>query len=663
MREEDSHPEPAPVQAAAREPTLGDRGADARASLRRGRASRARQGLTASPLAPGTAATLAELRDPEKRPPALERALSDEAARAVPPQEYVLDRELFAATVRSAPRGKAPGRSGWRFEHFRLLLWQEVALRRLEDAAQLLGRGAVPAAIAEGLALGSLTALKPRPGKIRGIVAGDALRRLVAKTIAQQYSAQIMAATNPYQFALSTRAGTDAVALFVQAWLELHPEAVLISVDGIGAFDHIYRDCMLRGLHGMAPELLPFVRMFYARQSVFLWTDANGTVHEVAQGEGGEQGDSMMPALYAMGQHGALEHARSQLHADDILLAFLDDLYAVTTRERARHVYDVVTEAVRVMAGVRAHSGKTLVFSMAGGPPPPGIADLDTPEHRVWVGDLEPHRRGLIVLGVPVGAPEFRAAALADDGCTPAHSPPTHLSARVVEERRFLDVLPAVQDPQSVWLLLRLCAEPRANHLLRTVPPSLVHAFAAAHDTSLWWSLCSLLTIDPASCSELTPHRAVRVLAAAPARYGGLGLRDAVRTSPAAYWAGWADALPVLRERLPAPAHAILRALEEGGGTSRSLREAVESATLLGEEGFSVPPWRELFDGRRPPSRASFEPRQRRRSRTQGSSTMAGNSGRLTRGSVSPWSASGRASMEWAARAFAPSSVLGRGRG
>ena len=54
---------------------------------------------------------------------------------------------------------------------------------------------------------------------------------------------------------------------------------------------------------------LPFVRMFYGASSEYLWEDSCGTVHRIPQGEGGEQGDALMPLLFALGQHSALEEA------------------------------------------------------------------------------------------------------------------------------------------------------------------------------------------------------------------------------------------------------------------------------------------------------------------------------------------------------------------
>ena len=61
---------------------------------------------------------------------------------------------------------------------------------------------------------------------------------------------------------------------------------------------------MLGGLrdHAALSGLLPFAALFYARRSRCLYYDASGQAHEVLQGEGEEQGDPLMPGLYAVGQ-------------------------------------------------------------------------------------------------------------------------------------------------------------------------------------------------------------------------------------------------------------------------------------------------------------------------------------------------------------------------
>ena len=93
-------------------------------------------------------------------------------------------------------------------------------------------------------------------------------------------------------------------------------DAVLVSLDGRSAYDSMSRAAFLSKLREVAPELLPFTRMFYGRPSVYSWWDGAGRHREVRQGEGCEQGDPLAPALYALGQHDALQRATSGRHLD-----------------------------------------------------------------------------------------------------------------------------------------------------------------------------------------------------------------------------------------------------------------------------------------------------------------------------------------------------------
>ena len=113
-------------------------------------------------------------------------------------------------------------------------------------------------------------------------------------------------------------------------------------------------------------DLLSFVRFWLAHQLVYVWRDDDGITHDILQGEGGEQGDPLMPAnlnsddtlvavLDALGQHRTLRHAAAQLNSGDTLVAFLDDLYLLTTRDRAVAAYQTVAEAVRDLAGAQSN--------------------------------------------------------------------------------------------------------------------------------------------------------------------------------------------------------------------------------------------------------------------------------------------------------------------
>ena len=69
-------------------------------------------------------------------------------------------------------------------------------------------------------------------------------------------------------------------------------------------------------------------------------------------------------------------------------------------------------------------------------------------------------------------------------------------------------------------------------------------------------------------------------IATLPAVLGGLGLQSAQRTAPAAYWAAWADALPVMRARAPDLAGRCREALEGGAGRDAPCPSLPRSSSL-----------------------------------------------------------------------------------
>ena len=83
----------------------------------------------------------------------------------------------------------------------------------------------VPREVIQTLRLGQMTALSKPDGGVRGIVVGDVIRSLVARTMAQQLTPAVERATAPHQYALSTKAGCECIAHALQGITEFHPEA------------------------------------------------------------------------------------------------------------------------------------------------------------------------------------------------------------------------------------------------------------------------------------------------------------------------------------------------------------------------------------------------------------------------------------------------------
>ena len=207
-------------------------------------------------------------------------------------------------------------------------------------------RAQIPDEILQSIRMGRMTALQKPTGGVRGIVIGDFVRCLVARTIAQQLGPAVERATAPSQFALSTKAGCECVAHIVQGLIDLDADATLLSVDGIGAFDLVSRAAMMRGLLEVegGGSALPFVRQFYGSPSTCWWDDEEGVTHEIRQGEGGEQGDALVPALFSLGLHAALCVVNRRLLPNERLLAFLDDIYALCGPERVSDVHVALQE-------------------------------------------------------------------------------------------------------------------------------------------------------------------------------------------------------------------------------------------------------------------------------------------------------------------------------
>ena len=276
----------------------------------------------------------------------------------------------------------------------------------------------------------------------------------MARTIAQQYVAKVEVATPPHQYALRTKAGCETVAHILQVLTDLDPNATVVSVDGIGAYDLISRNSMLQGVRRMV--VLPFVRAMYGQPSTHLWEDDSGEVHTIPQGEGGEQGDPLILLLFCLGQHPALTAVRAELEEGEKLFAYLDDLYIVCAPGRVGEVHDLLKKHLWGHSKISIHAGKTKVWNRSGTFPPACVglqraARLACPGAVVWRGDarLPTHQQGFKVLGVPLGHPDFVEK---------------FLEGKIAERRVLLDRIPEV----PVLLCSRSCEFPPQGGLSPT---------------------------------------------------------------------------------------------------------------------------------------------------------------------------------------------------
>ena len=107
---------------------------------------------------------------------------------------------------------------GMTTEHFRPFLDSSRDTHMFFVVGEFLARGQIPDGVAQIIKRGRMTALqKPGGGSVRGIVAGDVIRRLVARTMPQQLGPVVEQAISLFQYAMSTRAGCECIAHALQA--------------------------------------------------------------------------------------------------------------------------------------------------------------------------------------------------------------------------------------------------------------------------------------------------------------------------------------------------------------------------------------------------------------------------------------------------------------
>ena len=177
------------------------------------------------------------------------------------------------------------------------------------------------------------------------------------------------------------------------------------------------------------------------------------------------------------------------------------------------------------------------------------------------------HPQGIKLLGTPLGHADFVQRKLAE---------------KIDEHRVLFHRIPQVSDLQCAWLLLLFCAALRANHVLRVVHPALSFQFAVQHDVGIRQCLQDLLHV------EVT--QGMWEMAGLPFASGGLCLRNAERLRTTAYWASWADTLPMIRPRHPDVADHMVLSLSHGRGGFH-LEGAAECRDRLVAVGIDAPEW------------------------------------------------------------------------
>ena len=376
-------------------------------------------------------------------------------------------------------------------------------------------------------------------GKLRPIAVGEILRRLCGRIVLKKVRAAILRKMEPHQLGVGSRCGGEAMSRAATLYLEDNPDNALVHTDQTNAFNCMSRVATFQELEE-EPELralIPFLRLWYDGDSeLFIAVPGSPTSPAVVYSKtGAQQGCTFGSVMYALGWQKALLKAAALA---GITLTYVDDgVYGCRMADVSPLLGMIELESAR--RGGQLNYGKSLVFSPARGV----TADVRVLGVRCIDVATPSQERGFVICGIPLGHPHFVEA---------------WLEVYVARQQADLaQIVKTVPDSKAVLQMIVYCIRPRANHLLRSLPPDTVRPFAERLDRLFGGAfLAGGLGGQSAaeSLRDATPEPALaRALRQLHLKLRDGGLCPAIApAAPAAYTASAYDTRPLLLRLLPA---------------------------------------------------------------------------------------------------------------
>ena len=341
----------------------------------------------------------------------------------------------------------------------------------------------------------------------------------------------------PQQLGVGVKGGAEIIVAGTRVHLGMNPGHAVASDDKKNGFNTMSRRAIFRGLRRWFPELIPTVRLWYARRgNLFtfgeLATDADGRAYYSE--EGCAQGDPLGPFLWSIGYHEALLEQQAH-HPDTLVYAYLDDTYALDAPAEAAACMDTGAQVTLAVCNVSSNLSKQCIWSPGGAqalaPLAPrttlrGTPDAPPQPEKGYLGGVLP---GIRVLGAFLGE---------DEWCSLQLCKRVRIALAPLEGICQLEDAPNLETAQQAQqCLLRFCSNATVGYFLRTMPPSVTIDAARLHDRLIAGAFHRIVASQ--SGSHTQRERALRQ-ARLPVKLGGMGLTCQERIRPAAWVGTWA---------------------------------------------------------------------------------------------------------------------------
>ena len=302
----------------------------------------------------------------------------------------------------------------------------------------------------------------------------------------QDHRQEIRGAINVVQTCMHPN-GTIALTSGVRTALLRDPQSVLLCLDARNAFGTIERPAIANGLReiGLGRFMGIFNQIYGGNNQLLVQTSTGPQTIDVTRGV--LQGETLSSFFFCAGLQPVLKAVRqmglamaspvatdpttallaTEYHAHPA--AFADDSYLLG---RLAKVEQLAEAFIPMLATIGLDINKAKSTLACASDATKVEAEAFAALHGYKYVSLETD--AIIVLGIPIGSKDGIKAILRD---------------KIKQLEYELSRINWLQDKQTAMLLLRYCGVHKANHLLRSVQPSVIAEYCKIHDEGVQYLL------------------------------------------------------------------------------------------------------------------------------------------------------------------------------
>jgi hypothetical protein len=452
------------------------------------------------------------------------------------PTAITINTEIVTQAIKALAKGQSASVSGAAPDHFLPLLDDKVCIDSLVVILRAIAHGHLSDDVRSILLRGRLVILAKPNGGLRPITVPEPLLMLAEYICLLPCNQYLDSVLQPIQLGVGAPSGVDTAAHLMQQVIDSgsreHGTAVVL-IDITNAYGTISRRAMLEALykHQRLKPLWQIARWSLGAPAVRYLRMDDGSIRFFWQQEGGAQGSVIMPALFAVALQPVLKEAIQDLNVTTV--AILDDIASGGGITDVIEFYDRVKERIERELGSKVNPSKTVLVLGYDGPPTDETVALCAARGI----KIEP--KGAKYVGAFIGRDEEARRQF------------------VVEQaEKHTSMFSALLNPhlsaQMATTLLRFCAMPVMNHLLRTMAPAYTRDGARTFDRMAVKTLATILhqpelsrifeqLLDDQNAEVDTVQSNALIQLLLPARLGGLGIVPTERVAEAAFLGSYAS--------------------------------------------------------------------------------------------------------------------------